>query len=127
MQIGMIQNEITNYVAAREAYEKLLALNPRFTPALNNLANLCYERFDQLDKAYEYARRAREFLPNDPFVADTVGWLLYQKGDYGHALSPIQEAAAKLPEEPEVQFHLGMTYYMLDQVESARAPLQRAL
>jgi tetratricopeptide (TPR) repeat protein len=127
MQIGMLQDEMKNFSAARGAYEKLLTVNPRFSPALNNLANLCSEHFAQLEKAYEYARRARELLPGDPFAADTLGWLLYRKGDYSHALSLFQEAAAKLPSEPEVQFHLGMTYYMLDDPQLALPALQRAV
>jgi tetratricopeptide (TPR) repeat protein len=42
-------------------------------------------------------------------------------------LSLLQESANKLPDEPDAQFHLGMTYYMMDEVEPARAAFQRAL
>jgi tetratricopeptide (TPR) repeat protein len=127
MQIGMIHDELKHYAAAREAYEKLLTLNPNFSPALNNLAYLYSERLGQADKAHKMAERARQLLPYDPYTADTLGWILYKRGEYTRALGLIQESVLKLPAEPEVQFHLGMTHYMLGEEEPARLALQRAV
>jgi tetratricopeptide (TPR) repeat protein len=73
------------------------------------------------------ASRARELLPYDPFTADTLGWILYKKSQYPSALSLLQESADKLPAEPEIQFHLGMTHYMMGEEEPARVAFQRAL
>src|SRR4029077_9495662 len=39
----------------------------------------------------------------------------------------LQESASKLPDVAEVQFHVGMAYYMLGQDEPARAALQKAV
>jgi tetratricopeptide (TPR) repeat protein len=127
MQIGMINEELKNPTAARDAYEKLLAINPGFPPALNNLAYLYSERLNQPDKAYEMADRARQLLPSDPFLADTLGWIVYRKGDYSRALGLIQEGANGMPDDPEIQFHLGMTYYMLGEEKLAQAALERSL
>ena len=127
MQIGMIHNELTNFAAARGAYEKLLAINPRFISALNNLAYLYSEKFGLLDQAYELAERARQLLPYEAHIADTLGWILYKKGKYPRALGLLQESAGKLPAEPEVQLHLGMTHYMLGEEEPARIALQQAV
>ena len=127
MLIGVIHDLQKDYVAARDAYEKLLAINPRFSPALNNLAYLYSEHFAQLDKAYEMAERARELLPHEPNTADTLGWILYKRHQYSWALSLIEESAGRLPAEAEVQFHLGMTHYMMGEEEPARLALQRAL
>jgi tetratricopeptide (TPR) repeat protein len=127
MLIGMIHDQQKNYDAARETYERILVVDPKFSPALNNLAYLYSERFGLLDKAYEVARRARELLPSDPATADTLGWILYKKSQYPWALSLLQESADKLPDQPEVQFHLGMACYMMGEEEPARLALQRAL
>ena len=129
MQIGMLQEGMTNYPAARDTYEKLISLNPNFSAALNNLAYLYSEHFDRLDKAVDMAERARKLLPDDPSIADTLGWLLYKKGDYSKAIALLQESAAnpKLSSNPEVQFHLGMTQYMLGEEPLARIYLQRAV
>ena len=47
---------------ARYIYEKILEVNSNFPPALNNLAYLYSEYFDNQDEAYEYANRARQLL-----------------------------------------------------------------
>ena len=107
-------------------YEKLLAINPNFVLALNNLAYLYTEHLNNLDKAYELARKAHELQPNDAAPADTLGWALYKRGDYQQALSILQESAEKAPDNPEIQFHLGMTAYMMGQTDLARVALKKA-
>ncbi len=123
MEIGRIQESRSNYPAARDAYEKVLAFNPNISGALNNLAYLYSEHFNDLDKAYTLAGKARQLLPNDAATEDTLGWVLYRRGDYTRALGILSDCASKLPGEPEVQFHLGMTQYMLGQEEAARTIL----
>jgi tetratricopeptide (TPR) repeat protein len=99
---------------------------PNSPLALNNLAVLYSERLEQLDKAYDLAKRANEAVPNEPHLADTLGWILFKKGDYGPARRLLQESATKLPDQPEIQFHLGMAQYLLGEEEPARIALQKA-
>jgi putative PEP-CTERM system TPR-repeat lipoprotein len=127
MQIGMIQDSLTNYSAARDAYEKVLAVNPGFAAALNNLAYLYSQHLNQLDRAAQLAEQARRLYPNDSSVADTLGWIYYRKADYPRALSMLTQAAAAAPNEPEIQCHLGMVRYALGQEAPARLALQHAL
>lgn len=126
MQLGMVYEQVKNYPAARDTYERLLGLNPNLPAALNNLAVLYADRFGQLDAAQERARKARELLPNDPSIADTLGWIAFKRGDYNNALPLLSESAGKLPSNPEIVFHLGMANYMLGQEEPARVALQKA-
>jgi tetratricopeptide (TPR) repeat protein len=126
MQLGMINEQLKRFDAARDTYEKLLTVAPNTPLALNNLAVLYSEHFGQLDKAYELAKKAKE-VANEPHIADTLGWIMYQRGDYNGALQLLQESAGKLPNVPEIQFHLGMTYYMLGEEGRARVALQNAV
>jgi len=126
MQLAMINEQLKNFAAARDAYEKLLTVAPNFPLALNNLAVLYSEHFRQLDKAYDLAKKANEAAPNEPHLADTLGWILFKKGDYGNALRLLQESAGKLPDRPQIQFHVGMAHYMLGAEEPARIALQKA-
>ena len=124
--IGMVEERQKDYKVARDTYEKLLAANPQYTPAMNNLAWLYAEHLGQTDKAYEIASKARELQPYDPFAADTMGWILYQMKQYPKALSLLQESAGKIGKQADVQLHLGLTYYKLDEEGPARAALQHA-
>src|SRR5262249_7870729 len=84
------------------------------------------ERLGRLDAAYDLARKARELLPNAPHTADTLGWILFKRGEYDNALRLLQEGAGKLPELAQIQFHLGMAHYMLGEEGQARESLQKA-
>jgi tetratricopeptide (TPR) repeat protein len=132
MEMGMIHDQLREYDPARQSYEKLLSLDPRSTNALtagalNNLAYLYSEHFNDLDKAYQLAEKDRELAPYDPYVADTLGWILYKRHDFQRALALMQESMDKQPANAEVHYHVGMAHYMLGDEESARLNLKFAL
>ena len=117
---------MNEFAKARDAYEKLLSTKPDFPPVLNNLAYLYAERLDELDKAHDLAQKARALQPGDAAIADTLGWILYKRGDYKQALALLQESAQHLPNNPEIQFHLGMANYMMGRTDEARTAFRQA-
>lgn len=127
LQLARVYEQVKNFPAARDAYEKLLTVSGSSITALNNLALIYAEHLGQLDAAYEFAKKAREAAPNEPSVADTLGWILFKKGDYANARRLLQEGAGKLPDRPELQFHLGMAHYMLGDEVSARVAMQKSV
>jgi tetratricopeptide (TPR) repeat protein len=126
MQLATIHEQQKDYPAARDAYEKLLGVAPNFALALNNLAVVYSEHLGKLDTAYDLAKKAREIAPNEPHMGDTLGWILFKRGEYGNALRPLQEAASALASNAVIQFHLGMNQYMLGDEASAQLALQKA-
>jgi tetratricopeptide (TPR) repeat protein len=126
MTLALIYDRMQDYSKERDAYEKLLSINPENVPALNNLAYLYTEQLNDLDKAYNLARKAHDLQADNAATSDTLGWVLYKRGDYQQALPILQESAEKTPESPEIQFHLGMTAYMMGQVDLAKAALRKA-
>jgi len=126
MTLAMMYEKMKDFRKARDSYEKLLSIEPDFVSALNNLAYLYAEPLSDVDKAYDLARKARDLQGQDPAVGDTFGWVLYKRGDYQQALPILQESAQKIPDNPEIQFHLGMTAYMMGQTDLARVALQKA-
>ena len=127
MIVGIIDEEKADYAGARDAYEGILRSSPNFGSALNNLAYLYSEQLHDLDKAFAYAQRAREQLPDDGRAADTLGWVLYKRKQYNWALSVLKEAAQRIPNDAEVQFHVGMAYYACGNDQGARSSLEAAL
>lgn len=125
--MSIIQEQLGDFAAAKDSYEKTLAMNPRSIVALNNLAYLYSEKFKDLDKAQDLAQKARQLAPSEPHNADTLGWILFRKGEYSWALNLLQEAAEKLPSEGEIQYHLGVVHYMMGTEGASRTSLQRAL
>ena len=126
MTLALLHERTNEFAKARDAYERLLLINPNSISALNNLACLYADRLNDLGKAYDLVRKARDLQGNDPAIADTLGWVLSKRGEYQQALAMLQESATKLPDSPEIQFHLGMTAYMMGQTDLARVALQKA-
>jgi exosortase C (VPDSG-CTERM-specific) len=116
-----------DYQGAAAIYEKMLQLDPKCGPALNNVAYLYSEFLGQLDRAYELAQRARDLSPFDPSTADTLGWICLKRGAYPAAVSLLQESAAKLVGQPEAIFHFGLANYMVLNEAAARTAFQNAL
>jgi len=127
MQLGTINERLNHYAEARDAYEKVLSVNANFAPALNNLAIVYSEHLGQLDTAYDLAKKATELVANEPHMVDTLGWILFKKGRYGNALRELEASAGKQPDSPAIQFHLGMTHYMLGEEGPARLALEKAV
>ncbi|MEZ5329473.1 MAG: tetratricopeptide repeat protein [Verrucomicrobiales bacterium] len=112
---------------ARDAFEKYLEVNPDSAPAANNLAWLYSEKFNDPDKAYALAVKARAAEPEDGAIADTLGWIVFQQGDYQRAFSLLREAAEKLPTNAVVHYHLGMAGYLMGNTGTAKTAFEKAL
>lgn len=126
MLLALTHEKMNEFAKARDAYEKVLLTKPDFAPALNNLAFLYAERLNEFDKAYELAQKARILQPGDAVIADTLGWILYKRGDYKQAIALLQESARNLPNNPEIQYHLGMASYMMGRTDEARIAFRQA-
>lgn len=106
-------------------YDMLHVAEPRSTVIANNLASLLSEHGqepDSLDRAYAIASRFRN--SEVPQFLDTLGWILYLRGEYAEALPLLQTAANDLPEVPEVQYHLAMA---LQKTNRQDASIERLL
>ncbi len=125
--VGAIEDRQNDFEGARSTYEKILSINPNSVTALNNLAYLYGEHLKDLEKALATAETAQRLLPDEPHVADTLGWILYRQHKFTRALPLLANSAERLPTEPDVQFHLGMTAYMLGREDVAREAFQRSL
>ncbi len=123
---ALLYDRMHDAAKARDTYEKLLTLTPNSFSILNNLAYLYSEKLDQPERAYELARKAHTLAPTDSPTNDTLGWILYKRGDYQQALALLQTGASKLPDDPETQYHVAMANYMMGYAEAARAAFQLA-
>lgn len=109
-------------------YDQLYALNPDSPIVANNLASLLAtwrDDAESLDRAWTVARRLRG-VEVGPFQ-DTYGWIAYRRGQLDEALAHLEPAAKALPEDPVVQYHLGMVYAALNRPEDALRQLRHAL
>ena len=87
----------------------------------------CAQKLDQGAREEAHAVCARLYDPNDAAKLTALGTLYGQHGDMQAALEPLRRAAELEPQSPQMQYNLAFTYYELNQLEEARAPIARAV
>lgn len=87
--------------------ERVLRSHPDNVIALNLAGYLLADGKQRLRDAEVYLRRARKLSPGDPAIYDSLGWLLYQKGDTKAAAQLLAHASRFAPLEPEILVHLA--------------------
>lgn len=96
--VGMALQSGGQLSGAAARYRTVLAVEPGNAIALNNLAWIGALERRGLDEALERARRAVAAAPGDPAFADTLGWVLYRRGDLKEAEEVLARAAAAKPD-----------------------------
>lgn len=117
-----------NYDMAIAIYELLYEQDSSDVVVANNLASMLSNYRDGeevLDRAHTIARRLTG--TDVPAFQDTLGRILYLRGDIDGAIALLEPAAEALPEEASVVIHLGLAYVKAGRTEDAKATLQRGL
>jgi len=130
--MGQLYETRQDWQNAQNAYQKALELKPTDPTASNNLANVMLQTGGNVDVAMSLAQTARRALPDSSDVADTLGWIYYQKGAYESAIGLLQEALKlraknKIPEDPGIHYHLGLAYEKAGKPSLARQQLEQVL
>ena len=98
---------------------KLIRLKPDHAHAYNALGYSFAERNQRLVEAEQLLVKALQLSPDDPFIIDSMGWLLYRKGDNAGALTHLQRAFSIRP-DPEIAAHLGEVLWTLGRRDEAQ-------
>lgn len=112
-----------------EQAKKELALSEKLRGAGFNETELHSECADKLDRSPREDARAfcdQLYDANDAEKLTTLGTIYGQHGDLEDALKPFRRAAELAPQSPQMQYNLALTYFQLNRLEEARAPLANA-
>ena len=114
-------------IAAVEAdLRAILAMDADNASALNALGYSLANHTDRYEEAQHLIERALALAPNDAAIIDSLGWVLYRRGQHERALAELRRAAALLP-DPEVAAHLGEVLWVMGEREQARSVWAEAL
>lgn len=106
---------------AKAGFEQILRQSPEHVLALNDMAWLLVEEAPA--QALAYARRAHALAPRLPFVADTLGWVLLERGEPGEAEPLFRDALTAIPNHPTYRVHLALALAENGKREEARRVL----
>ena len=80
----------------------------------------------ELPRAERLIRAALQAQPDNPAVLDSMGWVLYQRGQAGESL-PYLQRAFRLFRDGEIGSHLGEALWSVGRHDEARAVWKQAL
>lgn len=113
---------------AVDLYEQVLEKAPAMQVAKNNLAMILVDQIPS-EESLERALKLVKGFENSkvPVLLDTLGWVHYRNGNFAQALPLFREAVESESATEVYYYHLGMTYYQLNNTASAKEYLQVAL
>lgn len=86
---------------------KLLDKNPHDPVALNFVGYVWADMGINLDRAYDLIREALEIRPEDPFILDSMSWVLFKKNRGKEALHYMKKALSRMGSDPTINEHMG--------------------
>ncbi|MCZ6770560.1 MAG: tetratricopeptide repeat protein [Proteobacteria bacterium] len=105
---------------------RIIAEEPDNAQALNALGYTLADRTERYDEALELITQALELGPDDFYILDSMGWVLYRLGRLEEAVEFL-EKARELRSDPEVAAHLGEVLWVMGDRDGARDVWDSAL
>jgi len=124
---GIALERAKDWPRAEEDFQRALELQPDQPYVLNYLAYSWIEMGQHLDRSLAMLEKAVAQRPNDGYIVDSLGWVLYRLGRYGEAVVHLERAVELRPLDPVINDHLGDAYWRTGRRTEARIQWQRAL
>jgi len=105
---------------------QLIKLRPDHAHAYNALGYTFADRNQRIDEAYLLIETALKLAPDDPFIQDSMGWVLYRMGRNKEGLDYLQRAFKQRP-DAEIAAHLGEVLWVVNQRAEAKKIWTEAL
>ncbi|MCC6137353.1 MAG: tetratricopeptide repeat protein [Bdellovibrionaceae bacterium] len=126
-QLGSVYDQLGQADRTVEKMEQLIVLDKNHVEGLNYLAYLYADKTKNLDVAEKLARRALTLRPNDGFILDTLGWVLYKQNKMNDAIKTLEKAHQLESNESIIAEHLGDVYFKIALPQKAREMYERAV
>ncbi|MCV6598826.1 MAG: tetratricopeptide repeat protein [Mangrovicoccus sp.] len=124
---GIALERTDRWQEAEKDFRKALELEPDQPQVLNYLGYSLVELQIKLDEALEMIETAVAGRPNDGYITDSLGWVLYRMGRYDEAVTHMERAAELMPVDPIINDHLGDVYWAVGRQLEAQFQWRRAL
>ena len=125
--LGLLYEMQNKPDVARKYYAYSIKIDPNNALALNNLAYLLSQTNGDLDVALTYATHAKQRLPENTEINDTLGWIYLKKNLTDQALDTFKNLVVKAPTNPTFHYHYAMALNQKGDRDNARKECQIAL
>lgn len=90
-----------------EKMRTVLEANPANAAAMNFIGYTLADHGGDLDEAEKLVKRALDTKPDSAAYLDSMGWVLYKRGEFDKAVDYLERAVTQAPDEATLLEHLG--------------------
>ena len=119
--LGSIYDRLGNTDKVTAQMRKVLDLEPEHAQAMNYLAYILADKNLDLEEAERLARSALDLQPQDPYVLDTMGWVLFKQGRMELSVQYLEAAYKLRNDEAVIVEHLADAYFKMQMIKKAEA------
>jgi tetratricopeptide (TPR) repeat protein len=124
---AMILDRQGRTAESKPIYEQVLKIDPGNVLALNNVAYILADQGQDLDLALTYAERAKQKVPNNTDVSDTLGLIYLKKNLSDQAISIFLDLIKQDPNRALYYYRLAVAYYQKGDKPNAKKSATIAL
>jgi Flp pilus assembly protein TadD len=123
---ALTAEKIERFDVLESSLKRLIQIKPDHAHAYNALGYSYAERNIRLPEAKQLIETALGLSPQDFFIIDSMGWVLYRMGDLKGAAEQLRRAWGGR-QDGEIGAHLGEVLWVLGERDEARRIWQEAL
>jgi len=116
---AMAAEKVNRFDVLESNLKTLIKLRPDHAHAYNALGYTLADRNQRIEEAHELIQTALKLSPQDPFIMDSMGWVLYRMGRGKEGVDYLQKAF-KLRPDAEIAAHLGEVLWAIGQHDQAQ-------
>ena len=106
--------------------KEIIGRDPKHAQALNALGYTLADQTNRYQEAYELIRKALELSPDDFYILDSMGWVLYRLGRLDESITYLNKALSVRP-DPEIAAHLGEVLWVKGDKAAAKQIWEAAI
>lgn len=116
---ALLAEQIGQFDQLERDLRQILSIDPNNVQAMNALGYSLADVTDRQEEALQLIKKALELRPEEYYILDSMGWVLYKMGNYVEAIKYLRKALTQ-KEDSEVRAHLGEVLWVSGAPEEAK-------
>ncbi|MCY4305603.1 MAG: tetratricopeptide repeat protein [Aestuariivita sp.] len=125
--LGISYERLNQWKSAEANFRAALEIRPNEPRVLNYLGYSLVEKQTNLKEALDMIERAVAARPNNGYMVDSLGWVLYRLNRFEESVKYMERAVELEPIDPVINDHLGDVYWANGRYREAEFQWKRAL
>ncbi len=115
---ALTAESLGHYALMEELLRQIIKIDPNHQQAYNALGYSFADRNIRLDEAYALIHKAIKLAPDDPYITDSLGWVLFRQGKLDLAEQFLRRAYEMQP-DTEITVHLAEVLWITGHQQEA--------